>query len=233
MSGWKRPVRSSGSAATPSEPLERGVGTPHPSFAQEMLPCGTHLGSRDGSLSRAIAARPARGVISRRRSAVFRLERLEDRTVLSTLHGTNCADSGPGSLRQPSSTPPTPATRSTSPRTSTHHPDQRRAGDHQEPGHRGSGRNKLTISGNDASRVFDISPGETVTIAGLTITDGLADGNAPVIPSLGGGILNSRQPDALPTMSCLITRPSATPAIDPGAASTAAPSAVASRISVR
>ena len=44
----------------------------------------------------------------------------------------------------------------------------------------GPGANKLTISGNDHSRVFDISPGETVTIAGLTIADGLATG-APSI----------------------------------------------------
>ena len=54
----------------------------------------------------------------------------------------------------------------------------------------GPGPNKLTISGNDDSRVFDISAGETVTIAGLTIADGLADGNSPIIHSLGGGILN-------------------------------------------
>ncbi len=35
----------------------------------------------------------------RRRAAVPRLERLEDRTVLSTLTVTSIADSGPGSLR--------------------------------------------------------------------------------------------------------------------------------------
>jgi hypothetical protein len=43
----------------------------------------------------------------------------------------------------------------------------------------------LSISGNDASRVFDIGAGLTVTIAGLTITHGRAAGNQG-----GGGILN-------------------------------------------
>jgi hypothetical protein len=49
----------------------------------------------------------------------------------------------------------------------------------------GPGADQLTVSGNHASRVFSISGGVTVTIAGLTIADGLvvgADG--------GGGILN-------------------------------------------
>jgi hypothetical protein len=54
----------------------------------------------------------------------------------------------------------------------------------------GPGANKLTISGNCASRVFVISSG-IVTLAGMTISDGLADGNSPVLPpSVGGGILN-------------------------------------------
>jgi len=46
----------------------------------------------------------------------------------------------------------------------------------------GLGADNLTISGNNASRVFDISGGVTVAIAGLTISCGLADH--------GGGILN-------------------------------------------
>jgi len=55
----------------------------------------------------------------------------------------------------------------------------------------GPGASQLTISGNDASRVFDITGGNVnVTIAGLTITHGRADGSAPIIPSEGGGILN-------------------------------------------
>jgi hypothetical protein len=52
----------------------------------------------------------------------------------------------------------------------------------------GPGANKLTISGNNAIRVFDVNSGATVTIAGLTIANGLA----PVVAgnALGGGLLN-------------------------------------------
>ena len=57
----------------------------------------------------------------------------------------------------------------------------------------GPGADKLTISGNKASRVFDISGAATttVTIAGLTITNGRADGSTRILPSSGGGILNA------------------------------------------
>jgi hypothetical protein len=51
----------------------------------------------------------------------------------------------------------------------------------------GPGANTLAVSGNHASRIFNISGGVTVTIAGLTITDGLAAGG----PGQGGGILNT------------------------------------------
>ncbi len=45
----------------------------------------------------------------------------------------------------------------------------------------GPGANTLSVSGNDASRVFDVSGSASVAISGLTITDGLA--------TSGGGIL--------------------------------------------
>jgi hypothetical protein len=54
----------------------------------------------------------------------------------------------------------------------------------------GPGADKLTVSGNDAFRVFDISEGLTVTIAGLTITHGRAVG-ASASGGGGGGILNA------------------------------------------
>jgi CSLREA domain-containing protein len=54
----------------------------------------------------------------------------------------------------------------------------------------GPGAGRLSVSGNDAVRVFDINPGVTVTISGLTITHGLADANALDQPADGGGILN-------------------------------------------
>ncbi len=53
----------------------------------------------------------------------------------------------------------------------------------------GPGPNKLEISGNHASRVFVI-PNGNVTLAGVTIRDGLADGSSPIYASTGGGILN-------------------------------------------
>jgi hypothetical protein len=62
-------------------------------------------------------------------------------------------------------------------------------------GHDGRDSDGLTISGNHASRVFVIlSPDPTsppkVTIAGVMISDGLANGSSPIFPSTGGGILN-------------------------------------------
>jgi hypothetical protein len=44
----------------------------------------------------------------------------------------------------------------------------------------GSGADQLAISGDHASRVFEISGGVTVTVAGLTITDGLASNSAGI-----------------------------------------------------
>ncbi|HYW71219.1 MAG TPA: right-handed parallel beta-helix repeat-containing protein, partial [Pyrinomonadaceae bacterium] len=64
----------------------------------------------------------------------------------------------------------------------------------------GPGANALTISGNQAGRVFNIGSG-TVTISGLTITQGLA--NASVAPAnAGGGIYNAGN---LTLDSCVIT----------------------------
>jgi hypothetical protein len=62
----------------------------------------------------------------------------------------------------------------------------------------GPGPKRLTISGNHSSRVFVIgSPtglqyDTYVTLAGMTISNGLADVNSPVGQGIGGGILNGR-----------------------------------------
>src|SRR5262249_59920412 len=50
----------------------------------------------------------------------------------------------------------------------------------------GRGANRLAVRGNHASRIFTISGGVTVIIAGLTITDGMVVGNDG-----GGAILNT------------------------------------------
>ena len=47
----------------------------------------------------------------------------------------------------------------------------------------GPGANKVTVSGNNASRVFEVDAGFNVTISGLTVSHGYA-------PNFGGGILN-------------------------------------------
>src|SRR5207244_4125294 len=49
----------------------------------------------------------------------------------------------------------------------------------------GPGANHLTVSGNSASRVFDVSNGAAVTLAGLTIANGATAGGLG-----GGGVLN-------------------------------------------
>jgi uncharacterized protein (TIGR03118 family) len=52
----------------------------------------------------------------------------------------------------------------------------------------GLGADQLTISGNAASRVFDISGSVTVTIAGLTISDGLADHGGGILDEAGASL---------------------------------------------
>jgi hypothetical protein len=117
------------------------------------------------------------------------LEPLEDRTVLSTLTVDNVADSGLGSLRQAilvaNASPGAdlirfaPAahegviTLTSGELTIT---DDLRID--------GPGAGRLAISGNDASRVFQVGGGVAVSIDGLTVTGGRAVGQ-------GGGILNA------------------------------------------
>ena len=68
----------------------------------------------------------------------------------------------------------------------------------------GPGAGKLTVSGNHASRVFEVDPksGHSVTLSGLTI----ANGNAGI--SIGGGILNVAT--TLTVSNCTLTGNSAT-----------------------
>src|SRR5262249_51218379 len=117
-----------------------------------------------------------------------RLLALEDRTLPSTLTVLSAADSGPGSLRaiiaeaqngdqidfDPTLHGQT-ITLTNGELALTKNLDIE-----------GPGADRLAISGNHQSRVFDVSGGANVTIAGLTITDGLAAGS----PGSGGGVLN-------------------------------------------
>ena len=71
----------------------------------------------------------------------------------------------------------------------------------------GLGAGKLTVSGNDQSRVFNIKPGTEVTISGLTITEGLADTHEPDVKGCGGGILNQ---GSLTLEDCIVSKNRAT-----------------------
>jgi hypothetical protein len=119
---------------------------------------------------------------------VPRLEHLEDRTVLSTLTVTNPADSGDGSLRAAiavaqsgdqivfdTSLKGQAITLTSGPLAITQSLDIE-----------GPGADKLVLSANHASRIFALSGGVTVTIAGLTITEGMFTGNDG-----GGAIVNA------------------------------------------
>jgi hypothetical protein len=116
-----------------------------------------------------------------------RLERFEDRTLLSTLTVLNTKDSGAGSLRAAIAA-------ASSGDTIVFAPSVRQRTITLTSGElsitksldiEGPGAAQLTISGNHASRVFDISGGVTVTIAGLSIANGFANSTDG-----GGAILN-------------------------------------------
>ena len=144
----------------------------------------------------AIGARTRRGAErARPHRIVPRLEALEDRTVPSTLTVTNNLDTGvagDGSLRGEIAAANNGDTINFAPslldQTITLTSGELAINESLDI--EGPGANQLTVSGNHASRVFDISGGVTVTIAGMTMIDGLANGSSPVVASTGGGILN-------------------------------------------
>src|SRR5438067_8949964 len=120
-----------------------------------------------------------------------RLESLEDRTALSTLTVLNNHDGGAGSLRDAIAHARDGDTIVFDPglngQTITLTSDELAIKNSVDI--EGPGADKLAVSGNDTNRVFDISEGLTVTIAGLTITHGRAVG-ATGGSGGGGGILN-------------------------------------------
>ncbi len=130
---------------------------------------------------------------TRRGVSWLRPEVLEDRRVLSSFTVSNALDSGPGSLRQAvldanGSAGADTISFARSVKKITLTGGELDISDDLTID--GPGARKLTISGNHASRVFGVLAGAQVTIDGLTVTDGLADGAAPYYPSSGGGILN-------------------------------------------
>ncbi|HLJ96741.1 MAG TPA: hypothetical protein VKU02_26445 [Gemmataceae bacterium] len=117
-----------------------------------------------------------------------RLEPLEDRTVLSTLTVTNPADSGDGSLRAAIALAQSgdQIAFDTSLKGQTITLTSGQLAITQRLDIEGPGAGQLAVSGNHASQIFAVSGGVTVTIPGLTLTDGMVAGNDG-----GGAVLNS------------------------------------------
>lgn len=117
-------------------------------------------------------------------SFVPRLEAFEDRLVPSTLTVLNTLDKGAGSLRdaitKASSGDSIVFAPSLNGQTITLTSDQLTINKNLDI--EGPGASLLAISGNGTNRVFNIPEGNSVTIAGLTITQGLGSGSG------GGGV---------------------------------------------
>jgi len=56
----------------------------------------------------------------------------------------------------------------------------------------GPGAGKLSISGNDGDRVFDIHGGAIVTLAGLTLRDGISDHGGAILNEAGATLTLSQ-----------------------------------------
>jgi hypothetical protein len=121
---------------------------------------------------------------SRRRCAP-NLDPLEVRALLSTLVVTNTNDSGTGSLRQAvaGASSGDTITFSSKLRGQTITLTSGELDVARNITIQGPGASQLAVSGDDASEVFNIDSGATVSISGLTITGGNA--------SVGGGITNA------------------------------------------
>ena len=155
-----------------------------------------------GTWLQAMKRKPATGAGARRGAkrsrphrVALRLEVLEDRTVPSTFTVTNNLDTGvagDGSLRGEIAAAGSGDTINFDPSLAgqTITLTSGELAITQSLDIEGLGSNQLTISGNNASRVFNITAGATVTIAGMTMTNGLANGSSPVLASTGGAVLN-------------------------------------------
>jgi hypothetical protein len=121
------------------------------------------------------------------------LECLETRTVPSTFLVTNLNDSGAGSLRAAVLAADSTSGARIDFAPSVHGTITLTSGQlglTSSMSIDGTGASKLTVSGNNASRVFDVSPGVTATIAGLTIANGAAMSTTDPSQQSGGGVLN-------------------------------------------
>jgi hypothetical protein len=133
-----------------------------------------------------IQRRPA--VARHRFSYRPRVEGLEQRCVPTTVMNLN--DAGPGSLRQAILDTAAGGTVDFQPGlTGTITLSSGELELHQSVTIQGPGAATLAVSGNDASRVFEIFGGAIVTVADLTITHGqVFDTGTGTLSALGGGI---------------------------------------------
>ena len=140
------------------------------------------------SNNRGLSSQPAsrRKTPAARRTVGFRLECLEDRVVLSTLTVLNHLDQGTGSLRAEIATAHSGDTIVFAPsldgQTITLTSGELLIKKNLTIA--GPGAGELTVSGNNASRVFEVAQKENVILSGLTISTGEAQSGD------GGGIAN-------------------------------------------
>jgi hypothetical protein len=119
-----------------------------------------------------------------RRQSLLRIEDLEGRCVPTTV--TTLDDAGPGSLRQAILDTPAGGTVDFQPGLSgTITLTSGELAVNKDLTVAGPGPDVITVSGNHASRVFDIAAQVTVALSGLTIADGFS------LDSFGGGIQNN------------------------------------------
>jgi hypothetical protein len=143
---------------------------------------------RVARLARSLWRRPAPGAAAR---PPFRpaLEGLEDRALPSTLTVLNLNDHGAGSLREKLARAQDGDTiafdEALSGGTITLTSGELRVS--QSVAIQGPGADLLSISGDHASRVFEILPEVDAAISGLTVTNGLANAPGSGVNLVGGG----------------------------------------------
>jgi hypothetical protein len=140
-------------------------------------------------------ARAKRATAARPKHTRFRplLEVLEDRTVPSTFLVANLNDSGSGSLRAAVGAADSTSGAVIDFAPNLHGTITLTSGQLSLTSNMtidGPGANKLTVSGNNASRVFDVGNSATVTIAELTIANGSAESTTDPSQQGGGGVVN-------------------------------------------
>src|SRR5262245_45937557 len=148
-------------------------------------------------------------------AAHLSVERLEDRTVPSTFTVRNLADSGPESLRQAvldaNANPGADLIRfAPAARDGTITLTSGELSITDDLTIDGPGADRLAVSGNDASRVFNVGSGAVVSIDGLTVTHGRG-------LLRGGGILNAGDltlSHAVVSDNEVVGLPGTTPAVD-------------------